>query len=84
MLILDFINVGNGDAALIREMDGERQKFAMKTVYICKDENQCGQNPERKRHAQNPPYANVFKKSEIKNPHITVEPVCVLWRIGSD
>ena len=29
MLILDFINVGNGDAALIREMDGERQKFAM-------------------------------------------------------
>lgn len=29
MLILDFINVGNGDAALIREMDGEKQKFAM-------------------------------------------------------
>ena len=29
MLVLDFINVGNGDAALIREMDGERQKFAM-------------------------------------------------------
>lgn len=29
MLILDFINVGNGDSILIREMDGARQKFAM-------------------------------------------------------
>lgn len=29
MLMLDFINVGNGDSTLIREMDGERQKFAM-------------------------------------------------------
>ena len=28
MLILDFINVGNGDSILIREMDGGRQKFA--------------------------------------------------------
>lgn len=29
MLVLDFINVGNGDAALIRQMDGETQRFAM-------------------------------------------------------
>ena len=29
MLVLDFINVGNGDSALIREMEGERQVFAM-------------------------------------------------------
>lgn len=29
MLELDFINVGNGDAALIREMEGDCQKFAM-------------------------------------------------------
>ncbi|MBE6964028.1 MAG: MBL fold metallo-hydrolase [Ruminococcaceae bacterium] len=29
MLVLDFINVGNGDSVLIREMDGGRQKFAM-------------------------------------------------------
>lgn len=29
MLVLDFINVGNGDSILIREMEGERQKFAM-------------------------------------------------------
>lgn len=29
MLSLDFINVGNGDSTLIREMDGDRQKFAM-------------------------------------------------------
>lgn len=29
MLELDFINVGNGDAALVREMHGGRQKFAM-------------------------------------------------------
>lgn len=29
MLVLDFINVGNGDATLLREMDGSVQKFAM-------------------------------------------------------
>lgn len=29
MLILDFINVGNGDSTLIREMEGEEQRFAM-------------------------------------------------------
>lgn len=29
MLVLDFINVGNGDSILVREMDGERQRFAM-------------------------------------------------------
>jgi beta-lactamase superfamily II metal-dependent hydrolase len=29
MLVLDFINVGNGDAALIRQMDGGKQTFAM-------------------------------------------------------
>lgn len=29
MLALDFINVGNGDATLVREMDGEQQVFAM-------------------------------------------------------
>lgn len=29
MLALDFINVGNGDSILIREMEGTRQKFAM-------------------------------------------------------
>ena len=29
MLVLDFINVGNGDSTLIREMDGGRQVFAM-------------------------------------------------------
>lgn len=29
MLVLDFINVGNGDSILVREMEGEAQKFAM-------------------------------------------------------
>ena len=29
MLVLDFINVGNGDSTLIREMEGEQLKFAM-------------------------------------------------------
>lgn len=29
MLVLDFINVGNGDSALIREMQDGQQKFAM-------------------------------------------------------
>jgi len=29
MLVLDFINVGNGDAALVREIEGGGQKFAM-------------------------------------------------------
>mgnify|MGYP000775877620 FL=1 len=29
MLVLDFINVGNGDSILIREMEGKRQIFAM-------------------------------------------------------
>ena len=29
MLVLDFINVGNGDSILIREMEEGRQKFAM-------------------------------------------------------
>jgi len=29
MLVLDFINVGNGDSILIREMDNGQQKFAM-------------------------------------------------------
>ena len=29
MLLLDFINVGNGDSTLIREMQYGRQKFAM-------------------------------------------------------
>ena len=29
MLILDFINVGNGDSILVREMEGDRQRFAM-------------------------------------------------------
>jgi len=29
MLVLDFINVGNGDSILIREMDAGQQKFAM-------------------------------------------------------
>ena len=29
MLQLDFINVGNGDSILIREMEGTRQRFAM-------------------------------------------------------
>lgn len=29
MLALDFINVGNGDSILIREMEGEKQTFAM-------------------------------------------------------
>lgn len=29
MLIFDFINVGNGDSILIREMDAQRQLFAM-------------------------------------------------------
>ncbi|MBE6995508.1 MAG: hypothetical protein E7429_02075 [Ruminococcaceae bacterium] len=29
MLVLDFINVGNGDSILIREMDGGQQRFAM-------------------------------------------------------
>lgn len=29
MLVLDFINVGNGDATLIREMEGGEQRFAM-------------------------------------------------------
>ena len=29
MLVLDFINVGNGDAILVREMDGGVQRFAM-------------------------------------------------------
>ena len=26
---IDFINVGNGDAILVREMDGDTQRFAM-------------------------------------------------------
>ena len=29
MLLLDFINVGNGDAILVREMEHDRQRFAM-------------------------------------------------------
>lgn len=29
MLVLDFINVGNGDAILVREMEAQRQLFAM-------------------------------------------------------
>ena len=29
MLVLDFINVGNGDSVLVREMEGELQRFAM-------------------------------------------------------
>lgn len=29
MLVLDFINVGNGDSMLVREMDGTVQRFAM-------------------------------------------------------
>ena len=29
MLVLDFINVGNGDSALIRQMEGGEQRFAM-------------------------------------------------------
>lgn len=29
MAALDFINIGNGDCILIREMEGTRQKFAM-------------------------------------------------------
>ena len=29
MLVLDFINVGNGDSALIREMEEGRQVFSM-------------------------------------------------------
>ena len=29
MLALDFINVGNGDSILVREMEGDRQRFAM-------------------------------------------------------
>lgn len=29
MLVLDFINVGNGDSILVREVEGARQKFAM-------------------------------------------------------
>ena len=29
MLVLDFINVGNGDSVLVRELEGARQKFAM-------------------------------------------------------
>ena len=29
MLVLDFINVGNGDAILVRELEGDRQRFAM-------------------------------------------------------
>jgi len=29
MLVLDFINVGNGDSILVREMEQEEQKFAM-------------------------------------------------------
>ena len=29
MLVLDFINVGNGDSILVRELEGARQRFAM-------------------------------------------------------
>ena len=29
MLVLDFINVGNGDSILVREMEGERLRFSM-------------------------------------------------------
>ena len=29
MLALDFINVGNGDSILVRELEGTRLKFAM-------------------------------------------------------
>ena len=29
MLVLDFINVGNGDSILVREMVGERWRFSM-------------------------------------------------------
>ena len=29
MLALDFINIGNGDCILIREMEGTQQKFAL-------------------------------------------------------
>ena len=29
MLVLDFINVGNGDSVLVRELNGGKQKFAM-------------------------------------------------------
>ena len=29
MLALDFINVGNGDSILVRQLDGGRQTFAM-------------------------------------------------------
>ena len=29
MLVLDFINVGNGDSILVREMEAGRQVFAM-------------------------------------------------------
>ena len=29
MLVLDFINVGNGDAILVREMEGERLRFSL-------------------------------------------------------
>ena len=29
MLVLDFINVGNGDSVLVRELEGAQQKFAM-------------------------------------------------------
>lgn len=36
MLVLDFINVGNGDSALIRQMEGGEQRFAM--LVDCGDE----------------------------------------------
>ena len=29
MLVLDFINVGNGDSILVREMEGDRPCFSM-------------------------------------------------------
>lgn len=29
MLVLDFINVGNGDSTLVREIENGEQKFAM-------------------------------------------------------
>ena len=28
MLVLDFINVGNGDSILVREMEGEQLRFS--------------------------------------------------------
>ena len=40
MLALDFINIGNGDCILIREMEGTRQKFAM--MVDCPKENGGG------------------------------------------